>query len=149
MRFTNKTEYGLISLIHMAKTAPGQRITVKTVANRENYSAPYVEKIFQQLKSAGLVVSHQGNQGGYTLAKGPSDITLKEIIEALEGETFGVFCEREQPTNLICNHNEKNPCGSHLCGLKHVWRGTKDLLDRYYASITLEQIAKPSEGTSV
>ena len=148
MRFTNKTEYGLISLIHMANGGPGERITVKSLAERESYSTPYVEKIFQQLKNAGIVISHQGNQGGYTLAKGPAEITLKEIIEALEGETFDVFCEVEQPTNLICNHNEKNPCGSPLCGLKHVWRGTKDLLDRYYGSITLEHIAKTSEGSS-
>lgn len=135
MRFTTKTEYGLISLIHMTLADGSGPITVKWLAEKENYSASYIEKILQALRQAGIVTSHQGKQGGYTLARIPSAITLKDIIEALEGATFDLFCPEQHPEGVICNH-------SQLCGLKPIWSRTKSLLDEYYHSITLEMLAK-------
>ncbi|MBI4211370.1 MAG: Rrf2 family transcriptional regulator [Deltaproteobacteria bacterium] len=133
MKFTTKTEYGLISLIHMAGGKPAGRITTKEVAELEKYSPSYIEKIFQGLRDAGIVTSHQGNQGGYALARPTSEITLKQIIDALEGDTFDLFCSRD---DVICNHS------ATLCGLKEIWRRTKELLDAFYSGITLEMIVR-------
>lgn len=138
MRFKTKTEYGLISLIHMANSEPQGRITIKALSDRERYSYSYVEKIFQKLRTAGIVVSYQGNHGGYALARPPSEITVKEIVDALEGGTFDISCERRTPHEIICNHNNNG------CGLKNIWHKTRALLDDFYRSLTLEMIAKNS-----
>lgn len=142
MRFTTKTEYGLVCMIYMAKHADSQWITIKEIAEKEHYPVAYIEKILQALRQANLVVSHQGNQGGYSLAKKPSEITLKQVVDVLEGGTFEVFCEPEVREEIVCTHF----C---LCGVKPIWRKTKDLLDRFYGSITLEMLARNEEVESV
>ena len=85
MRFTTKTEYGLVCLIFMARKPEGALVTVGELASQEGYSVTYVEKILQSLRAASIVVSHKGKEGGYSLARGPHEISLKEVIEALEG----------------------------------------------------------------
>lgn len=137
MRFTTKTEYGLVCLIYMAKQKDLKfdPITVKELASAENFSLTYTEKIFQTLRSANIVTSQHGNQGGYVLARQPSEITLREVIEALEGHTFDVFCEPDTRKEITCTHYP-------LCGIKPLWEKTKGLLDRFYDQITLDMLSK-------
>ena len=135
MRFATRTEYGLICLIFMANLKDRKPVTAKEIVSGEKFSLTFTEKILQKLRSAGLIVSLQGHQGGYILARDASQITLKEIVEALEGHTFDVFCEPKIRSMIVCNH-------FHLCGLKPIWNKTKELLDQFYGSITLEMLAK-------
>ena len=135
MKFTTKTEYGLLCMIYLARHTEVDRVTIREIVSKEKYPLAYIEKILQALKKAGLVTSHHGNQGGYSLAHKPSDITLKQIIEALEGGTFDVFCQPDIREDIVCTHF----C---LCGVKPVWRKTKQLLDHFYGSVTLEMMTK-------
>ena len=141
MRFTTKTEYGLICLIYIARQKPGHMVSVKEIVERERFSSTYIEKILQKLRAAHIVIAHHGKQGGYELARAASQITLKEIIEALEGgATFdmnlvaGGFCGPEVREKIVCTHFS-------MCGLKPVWQKTKDLLDHFYHSMTLDMIS--------
>ena len=133
MKYTTKTEYGLICLLYMAKHGGIQPITIKELAGAERYSRSYIEKIFQNLRDAKIVLAQHGNQGGYTLARPPEKITLKNVIEALEGQTFDVYCQPESREQIVCTHF----CA---CGVKPVWRKAKKLLDDYFASVTLTQM---------
>ena len=136
MRFTTKTEYGLFCLIVMAqRKSEINPITVKDIVKDEHYSHAYTEKILQALRFANIVASLQGNQGGYILARHPSKINLKEIVDALEEQTFEVLCEPNLRKEIVCNHFP-------ACGVRPIWQRTKELLDTYYQSITLEMIAK-------
>ena len=135
MRFTTKTEYGLVCLVYMARHSSADLIAIKEIVKKEQFSATYIEKILQKLRAANIVISHQGKQGGYALAKKPSEITLREIIEALEGHTFDLFCQPDVREEIVCTHFS-------LCGLKPIWEKTKHLLDGFFDSITLEEIAK-------
>ena len=94
----------------------------------------------QALRQANLVISQQGNQGGYALARKPSEINLKQIVEALEGSTFDIFCEPDIREEIVCTHF----C---LCGVKPIWRKTKNLLDKFYDGVTLEMLANNEEAT--
>lgn len=136
MRYTTRTEYGLICMIYLAKHSVANNVTIKELAAQENYPVPYIEKILQALRHAGLVTSQQGNHGGYVLSRKPSEITLKNIVEALEGSTFDVFCEPAVREDIVCNHI----C---MCGAKPIWKKTKEILDNFYHSLTLEMLAKP------
>ena len=143
MRYTTKTEYGLVCMITLAKHQSADKVTIKELAKQENYPVPYIEKIIQALRQAKLVTSRSGNHGGYSLAKRPSEISLRDIIEALEGGTFDVFCAPEVRQDIVCNHI----C---MCGAKPVWKKTKDLLDHFYGSITLDMLAKsPAEAATL
>lgn len=133
MKYTTKTEYGLNCLIYMARHGGLQPITIKEIAAAEKYSPTYIEKILQNLRQAKIVAAQHGNQGGYVLAKRPEAITLKDVIVALEGGTFDVFCEPETRGQIVCTHY----CA---CGVKPVWQKAKSLLDQYFDSITLEMI---------
>ena len=141
MKFTTKTEYGLVCLIYIARHSSADMVTIKEIVKNERFSATYIEKILQKLRAANIVVSHQGKQGGYALARPASQITLKEIIEALEGgatfdiHTFGIFCAPAIREKIVCTHFS-------MCGLRPVWQKTKELLDQFYGSVTLEMIAK-------
>ncbi len=136
MRFTTKTEYGLICLVQMANFYPKKKVlAIKELVDQEKYSLSYIEKIFQKLRTAKMVTAHHGNQGGYSLVRPPADITLREVVDALEGGTFDVFSEATTRETIVCTHL----C---LCGMKPVWKKTKQLIDDYYASITLDMIAK-------
>ena len=149
MRFTTKTEYGLVCLVYMARHGEYKLdpVTIKEISSAEKYSPTYTEKIFQSLRAAGIVAAQHGNHGGYALTKSPSEITLKSIIEALEGGTFDVFCEPDTRKDITCTHFS-------LCGVKPVWHRTKEILDHFYGSITLDMLAKnqfhfeaiPAEG---
>ncbi len=139
MRYTTRTEYGLICMSHLARMPDDQWVALSEIANEEHYPVPYIEKILQSLKHAGLLASQTGSQGGYKLARPAAEITIKAIIEALEGSTFDIFCEPLVREDIVCNHI----C---LCGVKPVWKKTRDLLDHFYDSITLEMLAKsPAE----
>ena len=135
MRYTKKTEYGLVCMAYMAKQKVANRITIKEIAEKENYPVAYLEKILQALRQAGLLVSHQGSHGGFTLGRSPSEITLRQIIDAIEGSTFEVFCAPDTREDIVCTHF----C---LCGIKPVWRKTKKILDDFYDSITLQMLTK-------
>lgn len=135
MRYTTKTEYGLVCLAHMARHASQGPVAIKEITEKEHFSPAYIEKIFQSLRSAHIVTSHPGKQGGFSLSRPPSQITLKEIIEALEGHTFDVFCEPDVREQIVCTHF----C---MCGVRPLWAKTKELLDNFYGSITLEMLAQ-------
>ncbi len=135
MKFTTKTEYGLLCMIYMARQAERTCLSIKEIAAHENYPAPYIEKILQMLRQAQLVTSHHGNQGGYSLSRKPSEITLKQVIDALEGGTFKIFCAPQTREDIVCTHF----C---LCGVKPVWRKTKQILDEFYNSVTLEMMTQ-------
>ena len=143
MKFTTKTEYGLVCLVYMARQSPVHTVTIREIVQSEQFSATYIEKILQKLRAANIVTSQQGKQGGFALARHPSQITLKEIIEVLEGgatfdvnhNTFGVFCAPAIREKIVCTHFS-------MCGVRPVWNKTKELLDHFYGSVTLETIAK-------
>ena len=135
MRFTTKTEYGVICLAHMAKKAWPDSVTVKEIAQHEGFSTTFTEKILQGLRRAGIATSQQGNRGGWMLTRPPGEINLKEIVEALEGSTFEVFCAPKRRKHIVCKNFS-------LCKLKPIWYKTQKTLDDLYQNITLEAIAE-------
>jgi len=142
MRYTTKTEYGVICLAHMAKKEWPGASTVKEIAEHEGFSVTFTEKILQALRRAGIVASQQGNKGGWTLVRPSKEITLKEIVEALEGSTFEAFCDPKRRGTIVCTHFS-------ICKLKPIWYQTKSTLDKLYSAISLDKIAEDMMGKTV
>jgi len=86
MRISAESEYACRALLELALNWPGRTlIQVSTIAKKQDIPIKYLEQILIQLKSAGLVGSVRGKQGGYRLAKAPGEISLGEVMRTIKG----------------------------------------------------------------
>ena len=104
MRVTTWTEYSLIISLHLAKrgrTSPSP-VAARELADAERLPPDYVEQILLRLRRAGLVESVRGARGGYTLARQPADISVRDVMQASEHQTFEVNCDTHQVDGERC-----------------------------------------------
>lgn len=109
MKFSTKAEYGLKAMTNLAQSFPKQK-TTKDIAEQENISQKYLERLLGKLRDGGVVDSNKGKLGGFVLAKDPKKIPVGEIIELLDGEIapmrcVGKFCASEHkcPSSVVWN----------------------------------------------
>lgn len=86
MKVSTRGRYGLRALVDMAIHSGDAPISLVQVANRQKISLNYLEQVFGTLRKAGIVNSIKGAGGGYKLARAAEEITVREVLEALEGE---------------------------------------------------------------
>lgn len=91
MKFSVRTLYGLKAVLLLAERYCEGSVSVSHIARKEGISTPYLEQILNALKKKGIVKSVRGPQGGYILAKKPSEVCLYELFGALEGEKLLEF----------------------------------------------------------
>lgn len=86
MKVSTKGRYGLRALVDVAANSEDGPVSLAQTARRQNISLNYLEQVFGILRKADIVVSSKGAGGGYRLARSADSITVKEILEVLEGE---------------------------------------------------------------
>jgi Rrf2 family protein len=124
MQITRAGEYGVLGLMNLARRAPSGVSMIEEVSRAEKIPKSFLAKIFQDLARGGLVRSNRGAGGGFALARRPSQITVLEIIEAIEGEIVFQRCKLAKPD---CGHTG----GCALCGLyERAQDGVKEVLSR-------------------
>ena len=92
MRITTLAEYGVICALHLARRASEGPITGRDIAAGERLPVDYVEQILLRLRRAGIVRSTRGAHGGYELARGADEISIRAVIAASETTTFDLHC---------------------------------------------------------
>ena len=130
IRISTKGRYGTRAMLDLALNHENGLVLLKDIAERQDISIGYLEQIIPSLKAAGLVNSSRGAHGGYALARIPADITLKEIISALEGPLSLVECIKDPK---ICNKTD-------LCTTRDLWNDLNEKIDDYLVSVTLQQL---------
>ena len=85
MQFSASIEYAIHGLVYLAVNATGSAVLVADVARAIKVPDSYLRKVFQLLSRGGLVTSLRGARGGFLLAREPSRITLKDVVEAIDG----------------------------------------------------------------
>lgn len=85
MKISTKGRYGLRALVDLAANVSGQPVPLTAIAARQRMSVNYLEQVFGQLRRGGILQSTKGAGGGYSLSRDPSCITVREILEVLEG----------------------------------------------------------------
>jgi Rrf2 family iron-sulfur cluster assembly transcriptional regulator len=124
MQITRAGEYGVLGLMNLARRSPGQMAMIDDVSRTERIPKSFLAKIFQDLVKAGLVRSIRGAGGGFALVKDPAQVSVLEIIEAIEGKIVFQRCKQLKPD---CDHAG----GCALCGLfEQAQDGVKDVLLR-------------------
>ena len=114
MMFTTKTEYGLKAMVSLAKNGKkGDPMSLAEISKKEHISQSYLEQLFIKLKANDLVKSAKGVFGGYALTRLPKEISVFEIVEALEGPLAVFYC--------MAGENNKVVCSPKNCLTKKVW----------------------------
>ncbi len=85
MRITMAGDYAVRSILYLAMKESAEPVTLNEIAIEQEIPKSFLNKIIQKLISSGLIVSHKGSSGGYSLACDPKNITLRNILEASEG----------------------------------------------------------------
>lgn len=136
MKISTRTRYGMRALLDLALQNTAQNVQLKDVAARQNISLSYLEHLIIPLVSAGLVKSTRGARGGVRLAKEPRQITLKEIMEILEGPFFPVDCLK------VAGHCQR----SGLCATQDIWKEIKSAMEGVLVSKTLQDLAEKQKS---
>lgn len=89
MRLPRKAQYAICGVFDLAYNGLGGPVQIRAISERQAIPARYLEQIFQRLRRAGLVRSKRGPGGGYRLARAPEEITLREVVEAVESPPRG------------------------------------------------------------
>jgi Rrf2 family protein len=136
MNITTKSEYAFKALIELVMDHNrGNTITlINDVAERKNIPKKYLEQILLSLKNAGILVSKRGVGGGYSLSKSPENISVGEIIRAVEGTFAPVSCV-SMDANVSCPEEA-------TCGLYSVMLEVRNAVSSILDNTTLEDVSR-------
>ncbi|MGI8492774.1 MAG: RrF2 family transcriptional regulator [Acidimicrobiales bacterium] len=138
MKVSTRGDYASRALLSLSLHSDMQPTSVRDIADRTGLPQPYLEQILLALKGAGLVRSKRGVGGGYVLARPPEEITLSQIVSAVEGPIVaGDFGEPHQ--NGACDHEGQ-------CVLLAVWADVGEHMRRHLDSFTLADMAARATG---
>lgn len=131
MKVSTRGRYGLRAMVELARNKEAGAIPLREIAEKQNISEQYLEQIFSNLRKADLVESVRGAKGGYLLNNYPDEITIKEIISALEGPIAPVDCVLDDIKD--CDYIDG--CVTHA-----LWEKLKACIDEMLDSITLQDL---------
>jgi len=131
MEISRRTDYGIRLIIDLACLPALERASTRQIAERQTVPAPFLAKIVSRLSLAGLVVTHRGAGGGVSLARPPSEISLLEVVEALDGPVKLNRC-LTQPD--ACPQNSS-------CPVHPVWAEAQALVINLMAHTTFDDLA--------
>lgn len=135
LRINRETDYGIVILSAMARS-PGERFNPSRLAAAHGLPQPMASKVMKQLVRAGLLCSYRGAKGGYGLVRDPGEITVAEIIEALEGPI--AFTECVEDGTGSCNHVDGCTAGA-------IWSRVSSVVQRALDGVSLAEMARPAE----
>ena len=138
MKISTKGRYALRLMIDLAQHDAGGYIPLRDISRRQEISAKYLAQIVVQLSRAGFVTSTRGAQGGYQLARHPSEYTVGDILRITEGSLAPVACLEHEPIDCA-RANE--------CITLDFWRGLYDVINQYVDSVTLEELVSNEKNT--
>ena len=115
---------------------------LREIANREGISEKYLGQIVIPLKAARLVVSQRGSHGGYSLARPPEDITVRDVVEAIEGRIAPAPCSGEAASDPECIESPSACERATTCVIARVWRKLQQDIEQSLSSFTMAGLAR-------
>lgn len=130
MQITRQADYAVRAVLYLSRKGNTQRSATSTVAQEQHIPPSFLAKIISQLSIAGLLHTSRGARGGVTLAREPRDITLLEVIEAIDGPIQLNECAGE---NGSCTYDDE-------CPLRPIWCDAQDDLVKRLKGTTFDQL---------
>ncbi len=134
MQITRAAEYAIRGVLYLCSQPPGAVCLLSEISERQDIPPSFLSKIFQNLARAGIVSSTRGTGGGFTLIKDPTDITLLDVVEAIEG----------QISLNVCLTNGQSCDRRTTCAVHEVWHEAQVHLLNLLRSRTFAQLAESS-----
>lgn len=138
LKISSSTEYATRLMVALALSRGKAAIPAERLSQAENVPVDYVNQLLLRLRRAGLVESRRGFGGGYSLAKPPEQVTLAQVLKAVEGSVFEDVCGKYNEGEKDCHHQSG-------CGISPVWRRLGDLVERYANDITLARLVEEKD----
>ena len=136
IRLTKLADYGVMLMSHVA-AAPAALHSASSLSRAAGVAIPTVSKILKQLARKGLLVSHRGASGGYTLSRPPAEISVAQVIAALEGPIAVTECIDETHSDCAVES---------VCRVRTNWQRINDAVRGALEQITLVEMAQPGMG---
>lgn len=128
MRLTAKSEYGLLAMIDLAASVDATPVSAREISERQGIPAKFLEQLLVSLRKAGLVSAIRGARGGFVLARPADQISVLEVVEALEGPL----------QTTVCDGDRGQSCGrSGVCAAADVWNRATGALKQVFETETL------------
>ena len=134
MNVGRRVDYAVRALSYLAGQPQGKIVSRIEIENKQAIPASYLSKIMKDLVAGGLVRSHIGSKGGFTLARAAEAISLKEVYEAVERPLVLMDCLEQG--EQYCSY-----CG--VCTQRSVWDNVQSLVADYLAKVSIQDIADP------
>ena len=142
MKISTKIRYGTRAVLELASRYGEGPVELKEIAKKESISVKYLEQVIIPLRTGGLVKSIRGSKGGYSLAKPPSEVSLKDVFEILEG-----------PLNLVdCLQDPKACPRSSFCVTRDIWKEVSEAIYGIFHSVSFEDMLnrkREKEGSTL
>ena len=137
MKLSTRGRYGLKAMFDLALHSSDEPIPLRNIAERQDISEHYLEQLISSLRKAGLVKSVRGAYGGYILAKKPREITVGDVLRALEGPCGLVDCVLEVNAQKCSKYDD--------CITRTVWAKIRDSMIKTAEPITLEDMCNSAK----
>jgi len=132
MRLTTRGRFAVTAMIDLGLRQHGGPVALAAISDRQKISLSYLEQLFGKLRRHGLVESTRGPGGGYTLARKPSDVTVAEIIAAVD-----------EPLDATqCGGKENCDGGDQRCMTHELWAQLNKRMIEYLESVTLNELVE-------
>ena len=131
MEVTKAGEYGYLGMLYLAKQPKDSVIRISEISENESIPEKFLAKIFQNLTKSGLVKSHRGAKGGFSLGKPAQKISIKELLECVQGP---MYLNRCLSSSDYCDRSKN-------CFLRKIWTKGQNYLDDLLIKATLADFA--------
>ena len=133
MRLTTKSRYAVSALIELSFMESDGPVSLSDIATNQNIELNYLEQLFRKLRIAGIVKSIRGRKGGYIYAKDPVNISIKEVMHAVDEVLDATKCNGTS----ACHNGKK--CSTH-----DLWNDLNIVVDDYLEKITINSLVESS-----
>ncbi len=137
MKVNTKVRYGLRAILQIADGYGGEPVPISAISESQEISGKYLEQVVGTLRKADLINSHKGVKGGYSLVNPPEEITLWQVINALDTHTTLVECVLDPD---LCDR-------SGDCLTRSIWTLLSARMQEFWASFTLADLLKTMHET--
>ena len=145
MIFSSKAEYGVRLMVELGRQEPDQPVSLKAIADAEGLPLAYLEQVVARLRRAGLVMSARGAHGGYWLSRPAEEITMDEVVQALEGTIAPMECFLAEPSHrVLCSHDHDH---GHGCATKLLWTRVQGGVIKALQTTTLADLVAFAQRT--
>lgn len=139
MKISTRGRYAVRAMIDLAFHSKKRPVTLSDISKRQGISLNYLEQLFHKLRKKGVVRSVRGPGGGFLLNKDTKELSVRDILFAVDEDIYPVHCVRDgTPHEDLCVRLDQ-------CVTRAIWKKLGDHIDKVLGSITLDEMCKESK----